>query len=135
MIQGLIDGFKKMIGKVGDAVKGVADKIKNFLHFSKPDIGPLREYEEWMPDMVNGLTESLKAASPELINETKNLAKGISDAMNIDGSIISSTGSSAYNQVKLVDAFIEALERVKIDLDDENMGRFVRKEVTNAIFS
>ena len=136
MIQGLIDGIKKMIGKVGDAVKGVANKIKNFLHFSRPDEGPLREYEEWMPDMINGLTASLKAASPELINETRNLARGISDAMNIDGSLIGSNDSIASNnQANLVDAFIEALEKVKIDLDDENMGRFVRKEVTNAIFN
>ena len=77
MIQGLIDGIKNMIGKVGDAVKGVADKIKGFLHFSRPDEGPLREYEEWMPDMVNGLSSSLKKASPSLIHQTKELAKGV----------------------------------------------------------
>ena len=32
-IQGLIDGIKSMISKVTDAVKGVADKIRSFLHF------------------------------------------------------------------------------------------------------
>ena len=63
MIQGLINGIKGMIGKVGDAVKGVAKKIKNFLHFSRPDEGPLRQYEEWMPHMVQGLVKTLKRKS------------------------------------------------------------------------
>jgi phage-related protein len=76
-----------MIGKVGDAVKGVADKIKGFLHFSRPDEGPLREYEKWMPDMIRGLTSSLDKASPSLINKVKDLAQDMSDSLNIDGAV------------------------------------------------
>ena len=87
MIQGLIDGIKGMISKVGDAVKGVADKIKNFLHFSRPDEGPLREYEKWMPDMIRGLTSSLDKASPSLINKVKDLASDMSDSLKIDGTV------------------------------------------------
>lgn len=59
MIQGLIDGIKSMIGAVGDAVKGVADKITGWLHFSRPDEGPLREYESWMPDFMGGLAKGI----------------------------------------------------------------------------
>ena len=59
MIQGLIDGIKSMIGAVGDAVKGVADKITGWLHFSRPDVGPLRNYETWMPDMMQGLAKGI----------------------------------------------------------------------------
>lgn len=87
MIQGLIDGIKSMIGHVGNAVKGVADKIKNFLHFSRPDEGPLREYEKWMPDMIRGLTSSLDKASPSLINKVKDLAQDMSDSLNIGGTV------------------------------------------------
>lgn len=87
MIQGLIDGIKGMISKVGDAVKGVADKIKNFLHFSRPDEGPLREYEKWMPDMIRGLTSSLDKASPSLINKVKDLASDMSDSLKIGGTV------------------------------------------------
>lgn len=87
MIQGLIDGIKSMISRVGDAVKGVANKIKNFLHFSRPDEGPLREYEKWMPDMIRGLTSSLDKASPSLINKVKDLASDMSDSLKIDGTV------------------------------------------------
>ena len=59
MMQGFIDGIKKGISAVGDAIKGVADKITSFLHFSRPDEGPLRQYETWMPDMMMGLASGI----------------------------------------------------------------------------
>lgn len=60
MIQGLINGIKSKIGAVGDAVRGVANKVKNFLHFSRPDEGPLRDYETWMPDFMTGLASGIR---------------------------------------------------------------------------
>ena len=143
MIQGLINGIKSMIGKVGDAVKGVADKIKSFLHFSRPDEGPLREYEQWMPDFINGLSNDLKNASPQLINQVKQLASDMSQAMQpsmtINGSNLGETTSSSINALtnynSLVEAFTEALEGMKIELDDEEVGSFVKKTVENAIYS
>lgn len=65
-IQGLIDGIKSMISKVTDAVEGVADKIRSFLHFSRPDEGPLREYETWMPDFMDGMTKGIYANIPKI---------------------------------------------------------------------
>ena len=41
----IVNGIKSMIGKVGDAVSSVANKIRGFLHFSVPDEGPLTDYE------------------------------------------------------------------------------------------
>ena len=46
--------------KAVDAVKGVADKIKSFLHFSVPDEGPLTDYESWMPDFMGGLAKGIE---------------------------------------------------------------------------
>ena len=139
MIQGLVNGIKSMIGAVGDAVAGVANKIKNFLHFSRPDEGPLREYEEWMPDMINGLSASLEKASPSLINQTKALAKGMSDSLKINGSVngnINGTGyagSSSSND--LVAAFKQALSEMKIEMDGDEMGKFVDRTVTNLVYA
>ena len=137
MIQGLINGIKSMIGHVGDAVKGVANKIKNFLHFSRPDEGPLREYEEWMPDMVNGLSASLEKASPSLINQTKALAKGMSDSLKIDGTVqgkINGVATTGYSS-DLVGAFKQALSEMKIEMDGDEMGKFVDKTVTRLVYA
>lgn len=65
-IQGLIDGIKSMISKVTDAVEGVADKIRSFLHFSRPDEGPLREYETWMPDFMDGMAKGIYSNIPKI---------------------------------------------------------------------
>lgn len=131
MIQGIANGIRSAIHHVTSAVKSVADKITSFLHFSRPDEGPLAEYESWMPDMVEGLSDSLKKASPELINQTEALANGMSDAFNVNGGISTSGGS--YNN--MVDAFKEALSKVKVVMDDEEMGHFVDKTVTKLIYN
>lgn len=60
MIQGLINGIKSKIGAVADAVSSVANRVKNFLHFSRPDEGPLRDYETWMPDFMSGLAAGIR---------------------------------------------------------------------------
>lgn len=131
MISGIANGIRSAIHKVTSAVSDVAGKIKSFLHFSRPDEGPLAEYESWMPDMVEGLSDSLRKASPDLINQTEALANGMSDAFNVNGGISTSGG----NYRNMVDAFKDALKQVKIEMDDEEMGYFVDKTVTKLIYN
>lgn len=61
LISGFADGILGGIRLVTDAVKSVADKVTSFLHFSRPDKGPLREYETWMPDFMKGLAAGIDA--------------------------------------------------------------------------
>ena len=132
MVRGIANGIRNAIGYVTNAVSSVANKIKSFLHFSRPDEGPLAEYESWMPDMVEGLSDSLRKASPELISKTEALASGMSDAFNVNGSV-SESGGRSYDS--MVEAFKEALSQVKIEMDDEEMGHFVDKTVTKLIYN
>lgn len=83
MIQGFTNGINKAKSSISNAVKSVGNTIKNFLHFSRPDMGPLRDYETWMPDMIQGLTRTLNSKAPELYNATHLLAEKISDNFNI----------------------------------------------------
>ena len=132
MVRGIANGIRNAIGYVTNAVSSVANKIKSFLHFSRPDEGPLAEYESWMPDMVEGLSDSLRKASPELISQTEALASGMSDAFNVNGGV-SASGGRSYDS--MVEAFKEALSQVKIEMDDEEMGHFVDKTVTKLIYN
>jgi len=59
-IGGIVNGIKSMIGKVGEAVSSVAEKIRSILHFSVPDEGPLTDYESWMPDFIGGLAKGIE---------------------------------------------------------------------------
>ena len=76
-IDGLINGIRNAAGKVADAVKGIADKVKSFLHFSRPDTGPLRDYEKWMPDFVGGLSKTLRQAKPKLTVAVSDVAAAL----------------------------------------------------------
>ena len=59
MIMGLVKGITGSIGAVVGAVKNVASAIASYMHFSRPDIGPLRMYEQWMPDFIAGLSRGI----------------------------------------------------------------------------
>ncbi len=59
IIQGIIDGIQSAISWLADCVTNVADTIRDFLHFSVPDKGPLTDYESWMPDFMKGLADGI----------------------------------------------------------------------------
>ena len=74
MLDGFIQGIVGSVGGVINAVKDVGSAIASYLHFSRPDVGPLRNYETWMPDMLTGMAQSIRA----------NLYR-ITDAMDLVG--------------------------------------------------
>ena len=59
MINGFVEGIFSSMHKVADAVKNVASTITAYMHFSRPDLGPLRMYEQWMPDFMAGLSRGI----------------------------------------------------------------------------
>ncbi len=77
-MDGLVGGIQEKIGAVTDAVSGVADKIKSFLHFSVPDEGPLTDYESWMPDFMTGLAKGIRANAPRVLDAISALAGDMS---------------------------------------------------------
>lgn len=78
-INGLGNGIESAFGWVEEKVSNIADTIASYLHFSAPDVGPLKNYETWMPDFMGGLASG--------INKNKGLVtsaiKGLSSNMNI----------------------------------------------------
>lgn len=60
LIGGIVNGIRSCIGNVVNAVSDVADAIRSYLHFSVPDVGPLTDYEGWMPDFMGGLAKGIE---------------------------------------------------------------------------
>lgn len=79
-IQGFVDGIRSMISSVIDAVKGIANTVADWLHFSRPEKGPLREYESWMPDMIDGMVSGIKANEYKLSNAVGSMTSGVAGA-------------------------------------------------------
>lgn len=82
-IDGIARGIKSAAGKVTDSVKGIADNIKSFLHFSRPDTGPLADYETWMPDFVNGLSRTLKGNKGKLLRTALDVSQALDIRPNL----------------------------------------------------
>ena len=83
LIQGLINGIKSKLAAVGEAVKGVANKITSFLHFSVPDEGPLTKYQQWMPDFMQGLANGINSNKDLVLGAISKLAGDID--LNFNG--------------------------------------------------
>lgn len=97
IVDGIADGIRGAIGKVTSAVSGVANKIRSFLHFSEPDVGPLSDFHTYMPDMMSGLAGGIKAGIP-MLQKAAGLAAGaisggLDGTITTDGIVGASNGS------------------------------------------
>jgi TP901 family phage tail tape measure protein len=84
IISGIIDGIKSMISNLADTVTGVADTIRDFLHFSVPDKGPLTDYESWMPDFMKGLAEGINKSKKYVEKAVCGVAQAMQLTMDSD---------------------------------------------------
>ena len=84
IISGIIDGIKSMISNLADTVTGVADTIRDFLHFSVPDKGPLTDYESWMPDFMKGLAEGINKSKKYVEKAVNGVAQAMQLSMDSD---------------------------------------------------
>lgn len=84
IISGIIDGIKSMVSNLADTVTGVADTIRDFLHFSVPDKGPLTDYESWMPDFMKGLAEGINKSKKYVQKAVGGVAQAMQLTMDSD---------------------------------------------------
>lgn len=56
LANGMVRGFNE---GVQPALQGVTDTIAGYLHHSEPDIGPLSDDNEWMPDMMRTFAQGI----------------------------------------------------------------------------
>ena len=74
MIDSLVGGIKSKIASVGSAVAGVASTIKSYIHFSEPDVGPLSDFNKYMPDMIKGMVTGIENGIPQIQTAMTDLA-------------------------------------------------------------
>ena len=60
MVQGFINGIGQKLNDLKEAASNMASAIADRLHFSHPDIGPLADFDTWMPDMMKQLAEGIR---------------------------------------------------------------------------
>lgn len=110
MVTGFSNGIESKRGEIIRKADGIANEIKKRLHFSRPDVGPLRDYETWMPDMVQGMAEGIRANAYKLENAVASMAGGMSanvngkaGASNMGGVYITVNGAPGQDENRLAD--------------------------------
>lgn len=88
-VQGIIDKAKQwgtdLINNIKAGIEGgregvrmgvemVGNEIRSRLHFSSPDVGPLADFNSWMPDMMKQMADQINAGVPGVASAMQNVA-------------------------------------------------------------
>ena len=82
-VNGLVGGINGLVGMASQAAANVARSVRRILHFSRPDEGPLRDYETWMPDFMKGLAKGIDDNSNLVYDSVNELSAGMKSAMSV----------------------------------------------------
>ena len=99
MISNLVNGIKSQIGRVKDAAASVADAIRQYIHFSEPDVGPLSDFNTYMPDMIKTLVQGIDNGIPQIQNAMNNMAGALVPSTLTDG--VKASSMTANNNVNI----------------------------------
>lgn len=126
MINGFISGIKSRIGSLISTVTSIPKKIRKLLHFSRPDEGPLRDYETWMPDMMDGLAQGIKANQYKVANAMKDVASMMDVNAYSSANVTKALNSTNTTTINL---------NVVSELDGRQVAKSVAKSVTRSTSS
>lgn len=98
LIEGIGEGIASAANWLFSGVKSIAQGIASFLHFSRPDKGPLREYEQWMPDMMAGMARGIRLNSGLLEGAAQDAASRMQSALTIPADVAAAAVGTAPAQ-------------------------------------
>lgn len=151
LVEGLWDGIKSakdwLWEKLTGFGNGITQKLKSMFGISSPSKLFRDEIGKYLAEGIgvgfsqemDKVSNEMQAAIPHDFDISTNLKSGsVSDLGNLSyNDLMQASGSPltgmSFND--LVSAFKEALTGVDVELDDQQVGRFVRKTVTDAIYN
>lgn len=120
-IAGFVNGILGSIGSVINAVSSIASTVASYLHFSRPDVGPLHYYEEWMPDFMQGLAKGIKGNTGLVESAVKSLSEKMVVNANVNTVPVRSYGRGVV------------IENITINGYDDFTSQKIVREVNRAL--
>ena len=102
---GYADGMLRGIPQIQAAADKAAEAAAGPLHFSRPDYGPLRDYDKWMPEFVSGLAKTMEDSEWMLADASQDLAQTITNntiTNNVSMAVYGTAGQSADDIANVV---------------------------------
>lgn len=137
IVMGLWNGINNMVGWIGGKIRSFGNSVlsglKSFFGIASPSKLMRDKVGKYIAQGIGeGFTDEMGSVVGQMQDAMPDPSAFVSD-QQIAYSGYSAAGTVANSSV--VDAVIEALERVHIVLDDEVAGKFVERTVTNAIYA
>lgn len=121
-INGLKNGIMSGVNAIVNTVKNVANRIRSFLHFSRPDEGPLRDYETWMPDFMSGMAKGIDENVYKVSDAVKRVAGAISGEI---------TGNAQFAET--ISPTVTVVNNVGVNVGNERFKEYIVKTASNGI--
>ena len=136
LIKGMASGMVTVAAKAGwltKAAKFVGSVIRAFLHFSRPDKGPLRDYETWMPDMVHGMADSLKNNAYVLRNAARDVSSDLQTQMQYDVGMASPSYEQNYKSSTVKLGGVTMTIQAQPGMDEEKLAQYTIDRLSQMI--
>ena len=124
LIDNFVSGIKNNISKVGDAIGGVADKIKSLIGSSEPEDGPLSRFHTFAPDMMELFAQGIDQSAylvTDALKRNFDFYDDIVKPLNMDGSANGLTGSRSGDFNETINIYAPTA------LDPSEVARQTRK--------
>lgn len=141
IVRGVWEGISNSIGwlrdKVSGWVSGIMQDIKGFFGIHSPSRLMRDEVGRYLAEGIGvGFEDEMGAVSRQMIDAMPS-SDAFAQSYDLGGVSAAQQASTGYgygSQSSLIDALVEALQGVRVVLDDEVAGRFVKKTVAAAIY-
>lgn len=139
IVSGLWQGIQNSAGwlrdKVSGWVHGIMQDIKGFFGIHSPSRLMRDEVGKYLAEGIGvGFEDEMGNVSKQMIDAMPS-SDAFAQSYDFGGMSAAQQASNGYgSQSNLIDALVEALQNVRVVLDDEAAGRFVKKTVTAAIY-
>lgn len=136
LVKGMASGMVTVAAKSGlltKAAKFVAGLIRAFLHFSRPDKGPLRDYETWMPDMLSGMADGIKNNAYILRNAARDVSGDLYDQMQYDVGMASPSYEQNYKSSTVKLGGVTMTIQAQPGMDEEKLAQYTIDRLSQMI--
>jgi hypothetical protein len=126
LAKGIQQGFLSQESTIKANINAMINRIKASAEANQKIESPSKVWAEVGKYMALGLDAGF-------VGEMKNVTRDINNSIPTSANVKTNNSPSAYDS--LVEAFKEALYGVKVEMDNEEMGRFIDKTVSNLIYT
>ena len=104
MMSNMVTGINSGLSSLASKVRSAANTIRSFLHFSQPDVGPLADFNSWMPDMMSQLASGIADNEAQVKKQVAKLAGDMSLESSIQANVSAYGAKPATSSVSDADS-------------------------------